>query len=331
MYPETIRISKSSGYACPLAGLQIDEPAIELGSLLIVKFNRHEWEFIERRYIFKDWFSQYNDANPVFVYKDLDNEADIQKVITETDSQITRLITAFHLHKYGYILDPIYTLKCFYNNGVYDRLVGPYRTEYLAAPIANLRYTLKAEEQSIVNGIYETLTITEKIPNNELVLNLLNNFNLSFLPTLSPYFSLNTLYTIIEMLYGRISPKLCTTTSPYERSLAMINVEYGLLEETDKWQIFFTKQIHQLRNIVHHHKKNNLEISFEEAKIYLQESIRLGIRMLIRIYILKSQNRLEKITNELIPTKLTPKELLNIALEKKYDGDDSLLEKILSN
>lgn len=330
MHQETIRISTSSGYVCPLAGLQIKEPAIQLGSLLLVRLNRSEWEMIERRYVFKDWYSMYYSANPVFAYQSLEEETDKKKVIDEIDYNITRLISALRLHKPGYIVDPIYTVKCLYNDGIYNRVVGPYRTEYLASPIDKLTYDLKADEHTIVNGIYNVLARIDEIPDNDLVANLVNNFNLSFLPALSSYFSLNTLYTSLEMLYGRIDAALCKTTSLYKRAFAMIIAQYGILNETDEWQIFYTNQIHPLRNIVHHHKKNDLQISKQQAKFYLQESIRLGIRMLMRLYILKADGRFENLLVN-FSKNVSPKELLNISLEKLADGDNSLFEKILSN
>ena len=170
----------------------------------------------------------------------------------------------------------------------------------------------------------------DEIKENDLVTTALNNFNLSFLPTLSAYFSLNILYSVIEMLYGRISSKICKSTSHYNRALAVIQSEYGNLNEDDAWFIFFTEQIHPLRISVHHHKSNDLQISLQEAKIYLQESTRLGIRILMRLYILNSMGKLEDV-KEGLPLNIKPKEILNLALEHKYHGDHSYMEKILTN
>lgn len=330
MHQETISISNSSGYACPIAGLQIEEDAVTIGPLFLVRFNRAEWEMLERSYVYKEWYAEYYTANPVFVYSNLANETNKEQAIAAINHQISLLISAFHLHKYGYVVDPIYTVKYFYDNGMYHRSVGPYRIEYLAAPLDNSIYPLKAAEYETVNAIYQSLTVLHTLPNNEFVLTLIHHFNLSFLPALSPGFSLNTLYTIVEMLYGKINPTLCSKTNAYQRALAMLTAEYGSLQEDDEWKIFYTTHIHPMRNIVHHHKKNTLPVSFVQATIYLQESLRLGIRMLMRLYIMQWQGRYEILTKDL-PAATTPKELLNVSLEKLATGDNTLLERILEN
>ena len=51
MHQELFSISNSSGYACPIAGLQIEEGAVTIGPLRLVRFNRAEWEMLERRYV----------------------------------------------------------------------------------------------------------------------------------------------------------------------------------------------------------------------------------------------------------------------------------------
>jgi hypothetical protein len=135
---------------------------------------------------------------------------------------------------------------------------------------------------------------------------------------------------MVEMLYGKINPALCRTTNAYQRALAMLTAEYGSLQDDDAWKIFYTTQIHPLRNIVHHHKKNTLPVSFAQATLYLQEALRLGIRMLIRLYIMQSQGRYDILTKDL-PAAIAPKDLLNVALEKLATDDNSLLNMILEN
>jgi hypothetical protein len=327
---ETIRTNATNYYACPIAGLQIDYMAIQLGDLILIRLNRSEWEKIERRYIFKDWYSRFYNANPVFVYQSLDEVIDEQTAIALLDNNISRLISSLRLYKHGNILDPIYTARFLVKGNWFDRQVGPFRTEYLAFPVDGLTYEMRNEEKEFVNNIYDVLKTLDITPKTDLIHNLINNFNLSFLPTMKPFFKLSILFTGLEMLYGRIDSGICNNSTMYTRAFAMITAIYGELPEEDGWRIFFTQKILELRNIVHHNTTDDFPDSLDQAIIYLQESIRNGIKMLMRLYLLKTDCRSKSLLSYLDKI-VTPKEFLNLSLERFTNGDNALIKMILSN
>ncbi len=326
-------------YACPIAGLQMEEESIVIGGLYLAKLNRLEWGDIEKAYIHLDWYPDYNSINPVFVYHEfrehLNNEAEIREINTK----ITRLISALRLYKHGIVHDPLFTIKFLKDNSFTHRIVGPYRDEYLTSIADGFVYNLRNEEVEQVELIYHSLMKLEDDGNTELIESLINSFDLSFLPTLSSRFKLSILYTALEMLYN-VSPKifkeeLNTGSSLYNRAFAIIDAEYGPIKQTDDWYKFYCEsndeielEIHKIRKIIHHLKEYNAKTNAEQVIVYLQETLRMGIRLLSRLYHIKSLEKDNKIFDE-VSLNLSPKELLNLALHRLFNGDNKLLEKIL--
>ena len=77
-------------------------------------------------------------------------------------------------------------------------------------------------------------------------------------------------------------------------------------------------------------KEYNANTNADQAIVFLQETLRMGIRVLSRLYHLKSLERFDKILDE-GSLNLSPKELLNLALHRLFNGDNKLLEKILTS
>lgn len=333
-------ISHGQFYACPIAGLQIEGNSISIGGLLLAKLDYGTWASIEKSHIHLEWHSYYNSINPVFVYHELRDDSDDEIVTEEIDKKITRLISALRLHKYGIVHDPSFTVKILQKGSSTHRKVGPYRDEYLTSILDGYVYNLKEGEIAQVDLIYNSILKLESYEDAGLADNLINSFNLSFLPTMSHRFKLSVLYTALEMLYN-VSPKVfkdesTKTSSLYQRAFALINAEYGPLEQTDAWYKFYCEssesvelEIHKIRKIVHHLKVYDAGTNADQAIIYLQESLRMGIRLLGRLYHFKHSPGRNKTFDEK-SLNLPPKELLNLALHRLINSDNQLLENILT-
>lgn len=328
-------------YSCPIAGLQIEAETIVIGDLSLVKLNKWEWGDIEKAYIHLDWHADYDKINPIFVYHEFKEDSNEEIEINEIDKRISRLISALRLHKFGIVHDPSFTVKFLKNNMWTHREVGPYRDEYLTSIADGLVYNLSNDEVEQVELIYQSLLKLESYNNTDLIENLINSFDLSFLPTLSSRFKLSILYTTLEMLYN-VSPKIFKgeineKSSLYQRAFAMIDAEYGPIKQTDDLYRFYCEssdkielEIHKIRKIVHHLKEYNAKTNADQVIVYLQETLRRGIWLLGSLYHLKFLERYNTLLDE-VSLNLSPKELLNLALHRLFNGDNKLLEKILTS
>jgi hypothetical protein len=312
-------------YLGPFAGLQIHQDSVVLGDLNLIKPSREEWMSFERDYIVKDWYAYYYNVNPVFALCPVRDVHFNQVEILDIEQKTLHLITALRIYKHGYVLDPAYTLRIFSDGKYFNRMVGPYRNDYITAPLDGLMYELLAEDYPVINGLYQQLKKSINIPASNVLHNIFHQFNLSYLAAMGPYFTLNILYTCFEMLFGRISPKTCSSTHMYDRARLALEFIYGDLYED--WYNFFTLKIHSMRNIVHHHKENGLDISLDEAVIFLREPIRIGLRLLLKLYITWSEHKILQVRQN-YPKQISPKELLNVAIERFSQGDTSLIAEL---
>jgi hypothetical protein len=131
---DLVRFNTPHYALAPIAGLQMQDQAIALGDLILLRCNRAEWETVEQGYVFKDWHSQYYNANPVFLYKPFSkpiaSEA-VRATFEDLARDAARLVSAFRLYKTGPLLEPTYTVRFLVDDYLFFRSVGPYATEYL--------------------------------------------------------------------------------------------------------------------------------------------------------------------------------------------------------
>jgi hypothetical protein len=280
MTGESVRFKTSHYYLAPIAGLQISVPTLIIGDLFLMRCNRSEWNTVERDYIFKDSYSDYYQANPVFVYQPFETPIDREKIdptINDLSSKVKRLITALRLYKNGELLEPSYTVQFLLSDNVRHRVVGSYRTEYLTYPIDGMTYSLNEDEKKEVELIYWTIGLIEKMEGTEFLQSIIDQFNLSYTPLTSPFFSVHILLTVIEMLFN-VRQKITIHSNSYTRALAIFHwwSSGSLIPEFDD---FYKIHIRDLRNRIHHNTLGQSQIDLGKAVSFLQEPIRIGIRM----------------------------------------------------
>jgi hypothetical protein len=325
---EIIRFNSPYFALAPIAGLQMKDEAVLIGDLILMRCNRAEWETVERGYVFKDWHSQYYEANPVFLYKpfaELSVEG-IPAAFNELVRDATRLVTACRLYKTGRLLEPTYTVRFLSTDATRHRAVGPYRTEYLAMPIDGLKWSLEANEVKDVELLYSNLKTMELSNDTEALRVVIEQFNLSHTPTIPSFFSVHVLLTTIEMLFDRASKRLLLSKTRYDRALGILHWSMGN-DEGSTFDEFYQHHVHSLRNAIHHNVLRDSNVDLAEAGFRLQVPIMLGIRLLMRLHRIEPSLSAFKRTHGW--QDLTPKDLLIGCLDRYACGDSTPLNDLM--
>jgi hypothetical protein len=307
----------------PIAGLQMTQGAVEAGHLLLVRCNRAEWETAERAYVFKDWHSQYYEANPVFIVRQYDPPfaaEDIQPALENLQSAGRRLVTALRLQKPGHVLEPAYTARFVVTDGFTVRQLGPYRTEYLAMPLDRLTWVIEEGDTDVIGRLVATIEAVESIRNTEGLLATIDQFNLAHTPLVSISLAVHLLLTALSMVFadeGASGPRAAPPM--YERALLIMR--WASPHHLDPAiESFYRDRVQPLRNVVHHHALAEHDVNLGEAKEMLAWSLRLGIRLLMQAHV-------KRLAHD--PT--TPRQILNQALDRFGSGDPSGLDAIVGS
>lgn len=328
---DLVRFNTSHYALAPIAGLQIQDNAVSVGDLILLRCNRAEWESVERGYVFKDWYAQYYDSNPVFLYKPF-TEPTVAEAISETFDALAReaarLVTAFRLYKTGHLLEPIYTVRFIVVDNFTHRIVGPYRTEYLAMPVDGLIWRLETSEVNDIELVYESLKVMEQTEGTETLRAVIDQFNLSHTPVISSFYSVHVLLTAMEMLFDGLSKRVALKTSRYDRALQILHW-LGDADADPAFDKFYQHEIHSLRNSVHHHVLRNSDIDLDDAKFRLQIPVMLGIRLLMRLHRTEVAASLTDMKQAQGWHDLKPKDLLNVCLDRYASGDPAPLHELL--
>ena len=315
----------------PIAGLQISEPAIQIADQHLVRCNRAEWETVERAYIFKDWHSSYYQANPVFVYQPLNQAvtaSEIETIQMQLNRDAGRIVTACRLYKTGQLLEPAYTVNFIASDIWKHRAVGPYRSEYLAMPIDGMTWELQSDEVEHLSQIYASLLSVENMSDAEALNSLIAQFNLSFTPVISNFYSIHVLLTAVEMLLGGISRKIDLPSKPYERLQSLARLSYGV-ELHPTTEVFYNEDIQIVRNAIHHHKLGAINIDLAQVKAHLQIPLMMGIRLLMKAHHLQSEQTMH-FYQEMGWLDYLPKDIINACLDRHFLGDVATLQKFLA-
>ena len=328
---DLVRFQTSHYALAPIAGLQMEEGAVVIGDQMLVRCNRAEWETVERGYVFKDWHSQYYQANPVFLYQPFEQPIapeEFDSTLAQLARDAARVVTACRLHKRGHLLEPIHTVRFLATGSFFHRAVSAYRTEYLAMPVDGMTWRLEASDLEAVNGVYAALTIMEQTPGTETLRSIVDQFNLSHMPTISSYFGIHVLLTGLEMLFGGLPKRLEVRTTHYQRALEIVRFSQG--DELDpQFASFFNERVLELRNAVHHHALRRSNIDLQTTKALLQAPIQVGIRLLMRLHRPAADVALIDLKRDRGWTDLGPRDLLNACLDRYAEGDRDPLDQLL--
>ena len=317
---DVVRFSTPHVALAPIAGLQMSAGAVEAGNLLLVRCNRAEWETAERAYVFKDWHTQYYEANPVFLLRQYEPPFEpqhIQNALDDLQSAGRRLVTGLRLLKPGSVLEPVYTARFVVSDGLTVRELGPYRTEYLAMPLDGLTWMLEDAEAEGIGRLVATIEAVESIRDTAGLLATIDQFNLAHTPLVSNALSVHLLLTAITMVFadeGASGPRSAATM--YNR--AMLAMRWASPPLDPAIETFYRERVQSLRNLVHHHSLAQNEAGLDEAKTNLSWSLRVGIRLLMQAYLRRSPIDVA-----------TPRQTLNRALDRFDAGDASGLEAII--
>jgi hypothetical protein len=304
----------------PIAGLQIGPGAVQAGNLLLVRCNRAEWETAERAYVFKDWHSQYYEANPVFIVREYEPpfEADeMSPALDDLQSAGRRLVTALRLLKPGRLLEPAYTARFVVSDGFTVRKLGPYRTEYLTMPLDGLTWVMQEQEAVVIGRLVATIEAVESTLDTEGILATIEQFNLAHTPLVSTALSVHLLLTAIAMVFaeeGESAPR--PGVSMYERALLIMR--WASPRPLDPAiESFYSERLQPLRNLVHHNALAERDVDLKEAQEMLAWALRLGIRLLLQAHLKRSRQG------------PNPRRTLHEALDRFASGDTSGLDAII--
>jgi hypothetical protein len=311
----------------PIAGLQMQNSAVAVDDQLLLRCNRAEWETVERGYVFKDWHSQYYEANPVFLFKPFD-EPIVAEAFDATLATLARdaarVVTACRLYKTGHLLEPIYTVRFLVTESIFHRAVGPYRTEYLRMPLYGLTWHLDENEAQDITLIYGNLKFMEQTEGTEGLQAVIDQFNLSHTPNIPSYFSIHVLLTAMEMLFDGLPKRVTLQTTRYDRALQVLRFCEG--DGLDPaFDTFYQHQVHSLRNAVHHHALRDSDIDLDDVKVRMQVALMMGIRLLMRLHRLEVDANLGELKQAEGWQDLAPKDLLNVCLDRQAGGDSDPL------
>ncbi|MEO6528996.1 MAG: hypothetical protein ABIP93_20425 [Gemmatimonadaceae bacterium] len=329
---DLVRFRTSHFGLAAVAGLQMELDAVSIAGLMLVRCNRAEWETAERGYVFKDWHSSYYDANPVFIYHPYEGPVPAPEVMPALDSlgrDGTRLVTACRLFKQGHLLDPQYTARFLVSDGMRERAVGPYRTEYLAMPIDGMTWPLEESEVDDLAPIYRSLEVLGEAPGMESFSALLDAFNLAHTRGVSTLFRLHVLFTVHEMLFDGFASAAQLSTNPYDRALAAVRLTAPELVD-DELEALYTRRTRGLRNAIVHHEPAGAHVDVEFATSRLRYVASLGIRLLMRMHHLSADPRFTSVARSLGWRKLGARERLNACLDRAVKGDVAPFEQVMS-
>lgn len=323
---------KTPHYAlAPIAGLQMQDNAVAIEDQILLRCNRAEWETVERGYVFKDWHAEYYDANPVFLFKPFDEPIAAEAIAATFETlarDAARVITACRFYKTGHLLEPVYTVRFLVTDSFFHRVVGPYRTEYLAMPVDGLTWRLDENEAQDVTLIYGNLKTMEQTEGTEALQAVIDQFNLSHTPTIPSYFSIHVLLTAMEMLFDGVPKRVTLQTTRYDRALQVLRFSEG--DGLDPaFVAFYQHQVHSLRNAVHHHALRHSDLDLDEVKVRMQVALMMGIRLLMRLHRPEVDASLAELKQTHGWKGLGPKDLLNVCLDRHAGGDPAPLREVL--
>ncbi len=318
---DIVRFATPHFALAPIAGLQLPQPAESVGGLVLVRCNRAEWETAERAYVFKDWHKEYYRANPVFLFRGFEQPLAAEEILHALEDLADtgrRLVTALRLLKPGHVLEPAYTARFVVSGMSRTRAVGPYRTEYLAMPVDGFTWTLEDGEADTLDGVLSAIERVEAAPGHETLLAIIDQFNLSHTPLVSSALAVHLLLTAAAMVFDHDGPggtRLRTTM--YDRARAVMQwATGGALDPS--FEAFYRETVRPLRNAVHHHALAGFDADLDAARAHLQWSLRVGIRLLMRLHL-----------DGAATADATPWQVLNAALDRQAAGDRSALDGLI--
>ncbi len=329
---DVVRFQTPNFVLAPIAGLQMQEPAVMIHDQVLVRCNRAEWEVVERAYVFKDWHSQYYQANPVFLYRAFEEPTppeEMTAVLDQLAHDAARIVTACRLYKTGPLLEPIYTARFLKAGAFTHRAVGAYRTEYLAMPVDRMTWPLENGEAADLSSLYLSLKTIEQTAGTETLQAAIDQYNLSCTPAIPTFFSIHVLFTVLEMLFDGLPQRLRLKTTRYERAMQTLEWPDGDPLQAP-FEEFFRERIHAVRNAVHHHSLRDPALNLQEAKFRLQFPLMLGLRFLMRLHLLEGNAGLADVKQSYGWSDLGPKELMNACLDRRARGDAGPMNGVLS-
>lgn len=317
---EVMRIDAPHFALAPIAGLQLQEDTVSIGGLQLVNCNRSEWETVERGYVFKDWHAHFYSVNPAFLLLPL--TASENNWVTSAFDRLAHdarsLVTACRLLKTGPLLEPEFTVRFVHSEGMTHRIVGPYRTEYLAMPEDGMTWPMEPGEAQEVERIYADLLFVEGTDGNEGLIAIINQFNLSCLPATSAFFSIHILLTALEMLFDGLPKRLETPTNAYDRALECLRWFYGT-QMPPAFTAFYADHARPLRNAVHHHAVRDVDVDPAAALPILQLTVMTGIRSYLRFSRPEVRDKLADMVEAHGWQGLDAKALMNACLDRSAD------------
>ncbi|HNQ03556.1 MAG TPA: hypothetical protein PKH69_02985 [Thiobacillaceae bacterium] len=327
---DAVRFDTRHCALAPIAGLQMQDDAVRIGERYLLRCNRAEWETVERGYVFKDWCDRYYEANPVFLFEPATGPIGPQALAGVFDTlarDAARIVSACRLYKTGRLLEPVHTVRFIASGHHVHRVVGPYRTEYLAMPIDGLVWPLEADEVQDLTRLYDGIGSLEHGKGTESLRAVIDQFNLSHTPLIPTRFALHILLTAMEILFDGVSRRVVLGTTRYDRAREALRWawEDGLDDESEA---FFHDRLPALRNAIHHHAPCDGDDDLEAAVLRVQLAMMVGIRLLMGLWGHAAEEGLEAVRQAYGWRGLGVKDLLNACLDCRSRGDSTPLDEI---
>lgn len=332
---EPIRFLSSHHGIAALAGLQLESGFTVIDDLILMRCNRAEWETFETSWFFQDWYSEYDQANPVFLYHPVARPQEL--VVTALLEQLAqdgaRLITACRLYKLGgALLEPVLTMRavcCRSELAAVHRASGPYRSEYIALPLDQPSWMLPADEEAQLAILCASLRQLQPSPEAERLAAILAQFNLSHLPSISLEFSIHVLFTGLEMLFEAVVHGLEFHSDRYQRALAAVLWATGN-QLPEAMCYFNAERLRELRNAAQHHALRRISMDLSAGRALLQLMLACGIRLHLAMLLPQAMATLAELRASTGWQSLSHQALLNAALDQQIQGHGEPLASLTS-
>jgi hypothetical protein len=331
--PEDVVRFNTGHYAlAPIAGLQMEEPALQIGDLLLVRCNRAEWESVEHAVAFKDWHAHYYHANPVFLCRMLDQPVpaeQIEPLLRAMMEDAARLILAMRLYQTGPLLEPSYTATFLATSATIIRQIGPYRSEFLAMPIDGRTWPLERGDVNALASLLADLSHAERISDADTLRAAIDQFTLGHVPATPSFFTVHMLLTAIDMLFDGALRSLDLSTTRYERALQILRwSERGHFNPA--FETFYAELVHPLRNAIQHHAGETQSNELSQAQLPLQIAVMMGIRMTTMLTCANAAEALPAAAEALGWGGRSARDLLSAGLDRAFRGDPAPFETLVA-